>query len=162
VPEWFMSHDLSRVLSEMVQREAGALRAFPVNETADRPSGSSGWSSRQELGHLIDSAANNHLRFVRASIEPEFHGPKYAQDEWVSIHGYQDMPWSSIVDFWVQYNTFIAGLIARIPNDKLATLCFIGEGEAVTLRFLIEDYMLHAQHHLDHLLRRGEVTPYPA
>ena len=146
----------------MVQREAAALRAFPENETTNRPAGQSSWSSREELGHLIDSAANNHIRFVRAAIEDEFHGPKYAQDDWVSIHGYQELPWSSLVAFWVQYNSFIADLLARIPNNKLTTQCFIGDGEPVTLRFLIEDYILHAQHHLDHLLRREKVTRYPA
>ncbi|HEY4087311.1 MAG TPA: DinB family protein [Bryobacteraceae bacterium] len=157
-----MPHDLSKALADMVEREAQALRFFPERRTSDRPSGPSTWSSKEELGHLIDSAANNHVRFVRAAIEPELHAPKYAQDDWVSIHGYQDTPWSPIVELWIQYNTFIAGLIARIPDDKLTTQCFIGDGEPVTLRFLIEDYMLHAQHHLDHLLRREKVTRYPA
>jgi hypothetical protein len=157
-----MSHALSRTLSALVEREGAALRAFPENQTCSRPSGPSSWSPKEELGHLIDSAANNHARFVRACIEPEFHGPKNAQDDWVSIHGYHEMPWSSIVAFWVQYNTFIAGLLARVPEDKLTTQCFIGDGEPVTLRFLIEDYMLHAQHHLDHLLRREKVARYPA
>jgi hypothetical protein len=160
--EWCMPLDLSNALTDLVEREAQALRSFPENEIARRPSGPLSWSSKEELGHLIDSAANNHGRFVRAAIEPEFHGPKYAQEDWVSMHAYQDMPWSSIVAFWIQYNTFIAGLIARIPDDKLTTQCFIGDGEPVTLRFLIEDYMLHAQHHLDHLLRREKVTRYPA
>jgi hypothetical protein len=157
-----MPNDLSKALAEMVERETAALRSFPEKQTSDRPSGPSSWSSKEELGHLIDSATNNHVRFVRAAIEPEMHGPKYAQEDWVSMHAYQDMPWSSIVAFWVQYNTFIADVIARIPDNKLTTLCFIGDGEPVTLRFLIEDYMLHAQHHLDHLLRREKVTRYPA
>jgi hypothetical protein len=157
-----MPNDLSKVLADMVESEAAALRSFPESETSTRPSGPSSWSSKEELGHLIDSATNNHVRFVRASIEPELRGPKYGQEDWVSIHAYQDMPWSSIVAFWVQYNIFIAGLIARIPHDKLPTQCFIGEGEPVTLRFLVEDYILHAQHHLDHLLRREKVTRYPA
>ena len=39
--------------------------------------GPDSWSPRQELGHLIDSAANNHIRFVRAATEPEFSGPGY-------------------------------------------------------------------------------------
>ena len=157
-----MPDDLSNALAEMVEREAAALRSFSEKQTFARPSGPSSWSSKEELGHLIDSAANNHVRFVRAAIEPEFRGPKYAQEEWVSMHAYQDMPWSSIVAFWIQYNIFIAGVIARIPDDKLTTQCFIGDAEPVTLRFLIEDYMLHAQHHLDHLLRREKVTRYPA
>ena len=47
-------------------------------------------------------------------------------------------------------------------DDKLGTLCFIGSGEGVSLKFLVEDYMLHMQHHLDHLLQREHVTKYPA
>jgi len=157
-----MPNDLSKALADMVQSEAAALRSLSENDAWTRPFGPSTWSPKEELGHLIDSAANNHVRFVRAAIEPEFRGPKYAQDDWVSVHGYQDMSWSSIVAFWVQYNTFLAGLIGRIPEDKFTTPCFIGDGEPVTLRFLIEDYRVHAQHHLDHLLRREKVTRYPA
>jgi hypothetical protein len=157
-----MPHDLSQALSALIERETAALRSFPENQAADRPSGASSWSSKEELGHLIDSAANNHVRLVRDSIEPEFHGPTYALDAIVSIHGYQEMPWSSIVAFWVQYNTFLASVIARIPDEKLTTPCLIGEGAPVSLRFLIEDYILHAQHHLDHLLRRENITRYPA
>ncbi len=157
-----MSRELSQALADMVHREAEALRSFPEHDASIRPSGPASWSPKEELGHLIDSAANNHVRFVRASIEPEFRGPTYAQDSWVSLHGYQDMPWFTIVSFWAQYNSFLADLIARIPGDKLTTQCFVGAKEPVTLRYLIEDYMLHAQHHLDHLLQREKVTAYPA
>jgi hypothetical protein len=31
----------------------------------------------------------------------------------------------------------------------------------VTLEFLIEDYVLHMQHHLDHILERNVITEYP-
>src|SRR3954452_978925 len=79
------------------------------------------WSPKQELGHLIDSATNNHIRFARAAIAQEFAGPGYAQDEWVRIHGYQEMPWQAVVDFWYQYNSFLAGLVERIPEDRLHT-----------------------------------------
>jgi hypothetical protein len=37
----------------------------------------------------------------------------------------------------------------------------IGDSAPVTLRFLIEDYVLHMQHHLDHILRRDNLTQYP-
>ncbi|HVW09016.1 MAG TPA: DinB family protein [Bryobacteraceae bacterium] len=157
-----MSSELSQALSTMVRRESEALHAFPERDSGIRHSGPASWSPKEELGHLIDSATNNHVRFVRASIEPEFHGPRYNQNSWVALHGYHEMPWSSIVSFWVHYNNFLADLIVRIPDDKLNAKCFIGDGEPVTLRFLIEDYMIHAQHHLDHLLQREKVTAYPA
>jgi hypothetical protein len=132
------------------------------SEAGDFPHGAQSWSPKQELGHLIDSAANNHIRFVRAALEGEFHGPGYAQDEWVKLHGYQGMPWEAIIGLWLHYNTLLARLVARIPPARLQTQCFIGSGTPVTLAFLIEDYVVHMQHHLDHLLRRAKITIYPS
>jgi hypothetical protein len=71
------------------------------------------------------------------------------------------MQWEAIVDFWFQYNTFLAALVARIPQDRLATLCYIGGNRPVTLRFVIEDYVFHMQHHVDQLLGREVITAYP-
>lgn len=157
-----MSHELSKALSEIVQREQTALHGFPESRSEIRPGDETTWSPKEELGHLIDSAANNHIRFVGAATEPEFRGPTYAQNAWVCLHDYQNMPWMTIVSFWAQYNNFLASLISHISHDKLSTPCFIGSGERVTLRFVIEDYMLHMQHHLDHLLQREVITKYPA
>jgi hypothetical protein len=157
-----MTRDLSQPLTQLIQRELPLLRTLPEATAAIRPGGDATWSAKEELGHLIDSAANNHIRFVRALIEPEFRGPSYAQNDWVRIHRYQEMPWLTIVEFWLQYNDFLTTILARVPNEKLDTTCFVGSGEAVSLQFLMEDYVLHMQHHIDHLLGRELVTRYPA
>ena len=157
-----MPSDLSLLLRNAVDRELPHLRQFSAESASIKPVGAESWSPKQELGHLIDSAANNHIRFVRAALEPELVGLSYAQNDWVDIHAYQDMSWDAIVDFWAQYNGFIADLLNHIPEDKLRTNCIIGKGDGVTLRFLIEDYVLHMQHHIDHLLQRPVVTAYPA
>jgi hypothetical protein len=153
---------LGTALERLIQNERPSLEA--VSElTADiRPGGDSTWSPKEELGHLIDSAANNHIRFTRALIEPEFHGPTYAQNDWVTVHRYQEMPWTALVEFWYRYNHFIVGLLARVPKNKLQTLCFVGSDNGVSLEFLVGDYVLHMQHHLDHILGREHVTVYPA
>lgn len=157
-----MVQDLSSSLARLIQRELPLLRAVPDATVETRPGGTTTWSPKEELGHLIDSAANNHIRFVRALIEPEFHGPSYAQNDWVRLHRYQEMPWLKIVEFWFHYNTFIAALLKSVPAEKLSTPCFVGSGAAVSLEFLVNDYVLHMQHHVDHLLRREVVTAYPA
>ena len=156
-----MTLDLSTSLEQLIQREISPLRAFPEDKTGVHADASS-WSSKEELGHLIDSAANNHVRFVRAMIEPEFRGPTYAQDDWVRVHRYQEMAWLTMVDFWFQYNSFLVSLLRRVPEEKTKTLCYVGTGEGVSLSFLVEDYVLHMQHHIDHLLGREKVTKYPA
>ena len=157
-----MTLDLSIALESLIQNELPLLEAVSELSAGIRPGGDSTWSPKEELGHLIDSAANNHVRFVRALIEPEFRGASYAQNDWVTAHRYREMPWLTIVEFWYRYNTFIVSLLAMVPENKLQTLCFVGSGEGVSLKFLVADYVLHMQHHLDHILGREHVTAYPA
>ncbi|HXJ44366.1 MAG TPA: DinB family protein [Bryobacteraceae bacterium] len=162
MPKLSMVQDLSRLLRDTISRELPHLQALTEPGSAIHPDGPSSWSPKQELGHLIDSAANNHIRFVNATLQPEFKGAGYAQDGWVDLHGYQNKPWSTILDFWYAYNVFLADLVARIPQGELGTMCYIGSSEPATLRFVIEDYVVHMQHHIDHLLQRATVTQYPS
>lgn len=155
-----MPHHLAQTLQETVDREADHLRAV-ADRDAGKKTAPKVWSKKEELGHLIDSAANNHVRFVRAVLEPEFRGPGYQQDGWVSLHAYHEMAWAEIIDFWQRYNHFLVGLVERIPEDRLPAPCVVGESAPVTLQFLIEDYTLHMQHHLDHILERAKITEYP-
>ncbi len=95
------------------------------------------------------------------SIDGEFRGQGYAQDKWVEAHGYQDIEWRALIDLWYQYNALLAHLVERIPEEHLDNRCVIGQG-VQTLRFVIEDYIRHLRHHLDHVLARERITPYPA
>lgn len=156
-----MPLDLSRFLTQTIEDELPHLRSL-TDEQAALARGEGKWTPKEELGHLIDSASNNHFRFVRAAIYPEMHGPRYHQDEWVRLHGYRDMPWNSLVDFWFAYNRLISSLLANIPAERLETPCFVGGNPPVSLAFLIEDYILHMQHHIDLLLRRSTIRPYPS
>jgi hypothetical protein len=71
------------------------------------------------------------------------------------------MPWEVIVDFWSASNGLLTRLIERIPESQMRTKVVIGANDPVTLGFLIDDYTLHMQHHIDLLLRRDRVTQYP-
>jgi hypothetical protein len=156
-----MARRLAVFLKETVERESNALWAISDEEAAEKPSGES-WSRREELGHLLDSAANNRVRFVRGALEPGgFSMPSYDSAGWVAMQGYRDLPWPMLVDLWQRENALLAHVVDRIPDERLSTLCGIGGGAPVTLEFLIEDYVRHMQHHLDHILRRKTVTHYP-
>jgi len=152
-----MAQNLARELADAINRELAALLAV----RDDAPAVPDAWSKRQELGHLIDSATNNHVRFVRASLEPEYRGPGYDGDRWVALHGYGELPWAMLVDFWERYNRLLVELVARIPDERLAARCVVGDSVPVTLEFLIADYIAHMQHHLDHILGREKLTTYP-
>ena len=115
-----------------------------------------GWSRKQELGHLSDSAVNNRVRFINAALAGEYAGPSYDGDGWVALGGYADMPWSELVSLWAALNRALAIVVARIPAERMTARCRIGDGEPVTLEFVIGDYMDHMQAHLKHILSGSE------
>lgn len=110
------------------------------------------WSKKEILGHLIDSAANNHQRFVRAVNQTAGEFPTYDQDEWVRIQRYNEMPWSFLVTFWSAYNNHLSHIIEHIPESAGSSTCNIGKEEPVILEFVIKDYLQHLQHHLKDIL----------
>ena len=117
-------------------------------ELADTPWRSGGWTRKQIVGHLLDSAANNRQRFVRASTEGTYNGPQYSQNEWVAAHGYADQTWEDLLLWWTTAHEILMAIVDRIPGDRLETMCRVGDDEPVTLRFLIGDYVRHQWHHL--------------
>jgi DinB family protein len=157
------SADLAAYLARTLATELPHLRAIPdgpATAAPNRPSGA-GWSQRQELGHLIDSAVNNHARIVRGALQPTYEGPGYEQAAWVAAHRYQETAWSELVDIWHAHNRILLPLVAHIPDAKLATPCKVGVDAPVTLGFLIDDYVLHIRHHIDQILCRNPATKYP-
>ncbi|MCA1595599.1 MAG: DinB family protein [Chloroflexi bacterium] len=119
-----------------------------TEQYAQRPFREGGWSRREILGHLIDSALNNHQRFVRVALDGHYEGPSYKQEDWVTIHGYGSMSWSVLLEYWRGQNELLCEVVERIPQERLDALCRVGESAPVTLRFLVEDYLVHLQHHV--------------
>lgn len=139
--------DLSLELLRRVEAAEAGLRA--VSETdSEKPVLAGGWSRKELIGHLIDSASNNHQRLVRAMLEDTLDFPGYDQVGNVSVQAVQQADWPMLVSLWLSYNRYLAHLIAHLPEEKLATVCRIGAREPVTLKFLAEDYLAHLLHHL--------------
>lgn len=111
------------------------------------------WSKKEILGHLIDSASNNHQRFVRAQLAGELRFPAYEQEGWARCQDYAHADWQGLINLWLAYNEHIAYIISRIPIEKMHSPCSIGNNDVVTLEFLIEDYLTHMNHHLRQLDR---------
>jgi DinB superfamily len=110
------------------------------------------WSKKQVLGHLIDSAANNHQRFVRAQLDKELAFPGYEQEGWVAVQHYQAENWSTLIDLWRSYNRHLLHVMAHVPAGKLSHRCVVGSNKPVTLEFLMKDYVDHLKHHLRQIL----------
>ena len=139
--------ELARALRAEVEEAAVRLRGFGETDvTRDRGAGK--WTKKEVLGHLIDSAANNHQRFVRAQFVNPFIWPGYDQQSWVSLHRYRDRPWVELVDLWVALNRHVAMVIESVPAEKLQTPCTIGDHEPASLEWCMRDYLRHLKHHL--------------
>ena len=130
--------------------ERAALRFRSLRESdVTRERGAGRWVMKEILGHLIDSAANNHQRFVRAQFTSPFIWPGYDQQAWVPLHHYRDRPWTELVELWLALNRHVAAVIEFAPAEKLQTLCTIGDHEPASLEWWMRDYLRHMKHHLE-------------
>lgn len=139
--------ELARAILAEVE---GAERRFRTLGEADASAsrGAGKWTKKEILGHLIDSAANNHQRFVRAPLADPFAWPGYEQETWVAIHRYRQRPWTELIDLWVALNRHVAHVMEGVPPERLQTRCVIGGKEPVTLEWVVRDYLRHVRHHL--------------
>jgi hypothetical protein len=135
----------------ILEVEHRALRATPEARAAQRPAGMT-WSRKTILGHLIDSASNNHQRFVRAQFQREMAFPPYVQDKWVAAQGCDARAWSDLVDLWHAYNRHLLHVAGRIPEEALDNVCIVADNEPSTLRHHVTDYVVHMRHHLGQIL----------
>lgn len=106
------------------------------------------WSRKEILGHLIDSASNNHQRFVRAQYEKNAHFLSYEQQEWVRSQRYGSRSWTELLEFWKSYNLHLAHIIENMPIDCLEVSGTLGSYGQVTIGYIVVDYLGHMQHHI--------------
>jgi hypothetical protein len=133
-------------LASVVAHALPHLSAISDDDASTKPSPHK-WSKKEILGHLIDSAANNHQRFIRLQLEPEIALPGYEQDGWVSANAYQETRWADIVTLWAAYNRHLATVIESLDERSLGHVWHSYDGD-VTLEFIATDYVRHLKHHL--------------
>lgn len=143
--------DAARELADILHTAPARLAKISDADAAE-PLAPGKWSRRQILGHLIDSASNNHQRFVRASLAGELIFPPYEQDGWVGVQGWADAPWERIRRLWEEYNRHLLHLMEKLPAGRREALCIVEEKTPVTLEYLMRDYVRHLKHHLGQIL----------
>ena len=147
-----------------IEKSTPLLEKMSDESTRRRPAPGK-WSPREIVGHLIDSASNNHQRFVRAQFQDDLVFPGYAQDAWVSAQNYQDAPWDELLGLWRSFNLHIARVMetaspeARLrprTRHNLDELAWrpVPRDKPATLDYFMEDYVAHLQHHLDQIIKR--------
>jgi hypothetical protein len=148
-----MEGEMNSLLAEFRQTiETGHARLSQINEAASAVKPAPGkWSKKEIIGHLIDSASNNHQRFVRVQLYADLDLPGYEQERWVAVQDYQNAAWAELLVLWKSFNEHLVRIIVLIPEEKFARAFRIA-GEPVTLGYCVEDYLRHMQKHLGQIL----------
>jgi hypothetical protein len=154
-----VASELRRTIDEAAQH----LDTIPA-ERARRPVAPGKWSPQEIIGHLVDSASNNHGRFVRAQLTDDLVFPGYDQAKWVSLQQYSACDWSELIALWRTFNDHIAHVVERIPPDvasrprarhNLDEIAWktVPREQPVTLDYFVRDYVAHLKHHLAQIPR---------
>ena len=154
---------------QTVDRATDRLLAVSNEEAAARPAPGK-WSRKEIIGHLIDSASNNHGRFVRAQLQDDMIFAGYDQDAWVRVQRYQDRPWADLVGLWQRFNHQIAAVMETADLDALARprarhnldqLAWqpVSATQSTTLEFFMRDYVDHLKHHLRQACPERDADP---
>jgi hypothetical protein len=122
------------------------LGALPSDVVEFKPPES--WSVKEELGHLLDSAANNHQRIVRAQVEDNPAMPGYDGEQWVALHAYQTREWHELIGTWVALNRQLLAAAEAVPDSAWSRTCTIEDSAPLTIQFVLEDYIHHMRDHL--------------
>ena len=154
--------DYPQALRKIIQHTAPEMALIDARDFAhkDHPNK---WSKKELLGHLIDSAYNNHQRFLRATTQRDFIFQGYDQDQWVKQNNYQNRTQEEVINTWVTVNQHLAVLLEGLPKALLHQettqhnfhqICMHRPkaGETSSLAYLIWDYLFHLEHHLAQIL----------
>jgi hypothetical protein len=132
-------------------------------QQSQTPRAADKWSPKEIIGHLIDSATNNHHRFVQAQFHDELVFPGYRQEDWVRVQGYNQESWTQLVQLWKHYNLHLLHVMSLVPEqtrtkprpthtlDQIAWKT-VAKNESVTLDYFMRDYVDHLKNHL------GQIT----
>ena len=156
-----METDWLETLRQTIRQSSASLLEIS-DEASGTPRAEGKWSPKQIIGHLIDSAANNHQRFVRAQFTDDLVCPTYDQEAWVESQGYNNESWRDLVQLWRQYNLHLCHVMSAIPTDvrlksrarhNLDRVAWqvVSSEQPVTLEYFMRDYAGHMQHHLDQI-----------
>ncbi len=137
-----------QILKRIVENQVAKFESISENQWKKKLSDEK-WSKKEILGHLCDSAFTNIRRFIITQYK-ENENIVYDQNHWVKAQNYQNTPILDIINLWKYLNLQIVNIIENIPDELLDNICDTtkSEKQSFTLRFIIEDYINHLNHHL--------------
>ena len=140
---------LASDIENAVDEACNQFRSLP-EETIEVRSNPGDWSVKEIVGHLVDSASNNHQRFVRLQVADGLVFPDYSQDNdaWVLIQRYQETPWDDLLALCRYFNFHLARVIRSVNERCIDHIWVVDEDTSITLGELMIDYLRHLKDHL--------------
>jgi hypothetical protein len=112
------------------------------------------WSKKEILGHLIDSGIKNLQRFTEIQFKNKpYRIKKYNQDELVKVNDYQNSDTREIIKFWELINKRMLYIIKKQSKKTLNYKIELEKDNFSDLRFLINDYVDHLEHHIKQIIK---------
>lgn len=110
------------------------------------------WSKKEILGHLVDSAIHNLVRFTEINyLEKPYHHRPYNQNDLVSLNQYQTIDTNELVQLWLSLNKQIIRIFKSIDHKALDYQIILNDQSVIDLKFLITDYVEHLEHHINQI-----------
>lgn len=140
---------ITKGILEVVEQEFPVLLSLPGEVISGRRN-TQNRTIKEILGHLVDSASNNHQRMIRLQYNDVLTFPDYRQDNdlWIKLQDYQNAGWEDLVNLWKFFNLHIIQVIKSVDESKLENYWYDFEGTKVTLRDMIEGYLGHLHLHI--------------
>ncbi|MEM7373521.1 MAG: DinB family protein [Bacteroidota bacterium] len=146
-----------------IEQASPVLMRIPISKQSRR-SAPDKWSPKEIIGHLIDSATNNHRRFVKAQWQDQLMMDGYEQENWVKHQCYQEADWKNLVTLWHHYNLHLVHVMQTSSAEQLNHVVLglrqgylkppIPADQPCSLRELMQDYIAHLKHHLTQILQQ--------
>ncbi|BDD05519.1 DinB family protein [Aureibacter tunicatorum] len=143
--------ETTRKLEQLIN-SGQAYLSHASEEELCKKSSTEKWSKKEILGHLIDSGINNLQRFTEIQFENKpYKIKKYNQDALVIANNYQNASPQELAEFWLSVNNRIKNIIESQTEVTLNYAIELGDENFSDLRFLINDYVEHLEHHLNQI-----------
>ncbi len=110
------------------------------------------WSKKEIIGHLVDSAVHNLVRFTEINyVDKPYQRRTYSPDDLVDINKYQEMDIEELTQLWFVINKQLVRLMKTVDPEALNYKIIFGDGVVDDLRFLMTDYVEHLEHHINQI-----------
>ncbi len=115
------------------------------------------WTLKEIIGHLIDSASNNHQRFVRFQLSESLEFPDYKNGEWLIIQKHQNMNFMDLLLLFYYYNKLLINIVRNLDEKCLNhewNIKWDENSTYITFESLLTHYVNHMKSHLTHFRER--------